>query len=765
MSSPAAKDVCHYCGLPTPSRSWFGARAHAAVETEPAGPVYCCSGCRFAEAVAQERGAEGQARWTLTRLGLAVFFSMTVMVFTLALWTQDVYLSEGEIPPQAGALYDLFRYICLLFALPVLMLLGAPLLESVIADLRRLRPTTDVLLLMGVAAAFVYSLASVLRGQGHVYFEVVCMVLVAVTLGRWFEATGRLKTTEALHALERLLPDVARVVRDGCDMEIPTEEIVVGDQVRVAPGERIAADGVIVRNRATIDQQAVTGESQPAIREEGDAVLSGTLNLDGDILLRATAPGTAGTLKSMAEAVASAAACKERYQRLADRVVRWFLPVVVVLALTALAVHWRWSGLDHGLLAALAVVLIACPCALALATPMALWASLGRASRGQVLVREGDALSRLAQARVLCFDKTGTLTTGRPKLTRLVCDPAASETLVKQAAATLADSSRHELSQAVVRSNRDLQPTSAARDVLEQAGRGISGFVSGVEHRVYLGSPRYMQENDQIFSPEIQRQRDQAEQEALSLCCVAWDGAVQGVFCFREQLRDEAADVLDWCRGRYHVVVLTGDHRARAEALSRELRGVAIEAEMLPGDKLAAVERLRREHGAVVMIGDGVNDAPALAAADVGLALGSGADISRHSGDVCLLSSKLDRLPWLIALSQRTVRVIRWNLLWALLYNSVGVALAAAGLLNPIVAAAAMAISSLLVVSNSLRLAGLTDEDLLRLVDAQQLLVHDEAGRDRAASIDDPAESRAESRHGADELDELAATVAGGITR
>jgi heavy metal translocating P-type ATPase len=759
MTSSAATQACHYCGLPTPGRSWFGARRDSQDNDEQTGPVYCCSGCRFAEAVAQESGAEGQARWTLTRLGLAIFFSMTVMVFTLALWTQDVYLSEGETPPQADALHGLFRYICLLFALPVL-LLGAPLAESALADLRRLRVTTDILLLLGVAAAFVYSLASVLRGAGHVYFEVVCMVLVAVTLGRWFEATGRLKTTEALHALEKLLPDVARVLRDGREMETPPEEIIIGDNVRVLPGERISADGVIVRGRAAIDEQAVTGESQPVIRETGEVVLSGTLNLDGDILIRATAPGTAGTLKSMARAVAQAAECKERYQRLADRLVRWFLPAVVVIAVLALLVHWRWHGLDHGLLAALAVVLIACPCALALATPMAFWASLGRASRGQVLVREGDALSRLTEARVFCFDKTGTLTTGRPALERLVCNAAYAESQVRSVAAALADCSRHELSRAIVRCAIEERETPAARNVHEQSGRGVSGFVEGVQARVYLGSPRHMHESGQSFTPDLQRQVQRATDDALSLCCVAWGGEVRGVFCFREELRPEAAEVLAWCRRRYRTVVLTGDHRPRAEALSRELESVSIEAGMLPDDKLAAIERLRREHGPVVMIGDGVNDAPALAAADVGIALGSGADISRHSGDVCLLSSDLARVPWLVALARRTVGAVRWNLVWSLLYNILGVALAAAGLLNPIIAAAAMALSSLLVVSNSLRLAGLTDEDLLRSVAAEQLPAHAEGGEREGESRDRPA-----GDHALKETDDqIAEPVAGGVT-
>jgi heavy metal translocating P-type ATPase len=711
MNSAAAKVSCHYCGLPVPGRR----RENLVDDAEP---QYCCFGCRFAEAVAQERGETGEARWTITRLGLAIFFSMTVMVFTLALWSRDLYVVEGSVAPQADALFGLFRAICLVFTLLVVLLLGAPLLENALADLRRLRPTSDVLLLAGVAAAFAYSVASVARGDGHVYFEVVCMVLVAVTLGRWLEATGRLKTTEALRGLEKLLPDRARVIRGEVELELSPKQIALGDHVRVLPGERIAADGRLLRGCAAVDEQVLTGESRPAVKEPGDAVLGGTLNLDGDIVIAATAPGTDGTLKTMAEAVLAAAAQKERYQRLADRIAAWFLPAVLAVALAALAVHWRWHGLDHGLLAALAVVLIACPCALALATPMAFWAALGRASRGHVLIHSGDAFARLCEARAIAFDKTGTLTTGRPEVEWFACDDRAQRDLALRVAAAIAGSSRHELSGTIVQfvGHDNLPATHGARSF---AGRGVCGRVDAIDGHAFLGSPRFMQEAEQQLPPELERALRQADEGALSRCCIAWGGRVRGVFAFRETLRDEAPAMLAWCRqAGYHVAVLTGDHRDRAAALARDLGDVQVEAELLPQDKLRAIDRLKRESGPVVMVGDGVNDAPALAAAHVGISLGSGADVSRHAGDICLLASDLTRLPWTIALARRTVAVVRWNLLWAFLYNTLGVALAAAGLLNPIVAAIAMVVSSLLVISNSLRLARIGDDELLALASA-----------------------------------------------
>src|SRR5262245_14868282 len=388
--------ACDYCGLPIDGS--------ADIER----PRYCCYGCRFAASIMAADGDEAQARGAMVRLGLAIFFSMNVMVFTMLLWSQP--LEPADSLPVAW--YDLARYGCLLFTLPVVLLLGGPLLEDVCAELRRFRPSVSLLLCTGVAAALLYSTWSLLSGSGHVYFEVASTVLVAVTLGRWLEATGKLKTTAALRGLKKLLPDHVRLLREGREQLLAASELSAGDIFRVLPGERIAADGEVVRHEAAIDEQAVTGESLPILRRPFDRVISGTLVIDGPLEIRALATANEGTLARMIEAVTGATAARTRYERLAEQISRWFLPTIVFFAGSTFAIQVWLGNPAEGLLSALAVPIIACPCALSLATPMALWAAVGRAAQAGVLVRDGDAFAALARAKTVCFDKTGTLTTG-----------------------------------------------------------------------------------------------------------------------------------------------------------------------------------------------------------------------------------------------------------------------------------------------------------------------------------------------------------------
>jgi heavy metal translocating P-type ATPase len=697
-------------------------------------PLYCCFGCRFAAAVTQSRGEQGAATWTLARLGLAIFLTMNVMVFTMALWTQDFYGADGG-QAWVAALRGLFRYLSLLFALPVLLILGGPLLDSAWQALRRGELTTDLLLVVGVAASYVYSAVSVVRDEGSVYFEVGCMVLVLVTLGRWLEATGKLKTGAAIEALHRLLPDTARLVRGGEAQSVPLGDVAVGDWLRVLPGERIPCDGVVVRDGAAVDEQVLTGESHPVMRGPGDRVLGGTLVLDGPLIIEATSAAGGGALARLIDLVRQARRTKGRHERLADRIAAWFLPAVALLALAAFAWHTHQSGLDQGILAGLAVLLIACPCALGLATPMAVWAALGRAARAQVLFRNGEALERLAVVRAVRLDKTGTLTTGTPAVAMFAVSGGDDREEVLATAAALAAASTHihcrAIRELLAREGTDGAPV-AVTEVHSVAGRGLSARRNGTEYSVlstqypspptplprgargeetvYLGSPRWLHEVGLSCSDDLAPAVEGALAGGQALTCLGWGGAIRAVFVLREQLRPEAAQAVAELRQQgLDVAVLTGDHGARGKALGDEL-GVPVEAEQLPEDKVAAIERARREVGPVAMVGDGVNDAPALAASDVGIALGCGADVSRESAAVCLLGNDLLRLPWAVALARRAVRVIRGNLFWAFAYNVVGVGLACTGRLNPVLASLAMVLSSLFIVTNSLRLAGPVEE-------------------------------------------------------
>ncbi|MFM7243008.1 MAG: heavy metal translocating P-type ATPase [Planctomycetaceae bacterium] len=678
MTDPGtAAGGCDYCGLPL---------ARSATH----GPRFCCFGCRFAASITDVSGDAGESRWMMTRLGLAVFFSMNVMVFTMLLWSERA----GTAEPAAAAFYGLARHACLLFTAPVMLLLGGPLFREAGREVLQLRPSLNLLLALGVAAAFLISVQAVVLDHGHVYFEVACMVLVAVTLGKWLEASGKLRTTEALRELRTLLPDrVRRLAGDG-EETIPLAETRVGDRLRVLPGERIPTDGMIVAGRSSIDERTVTGEAVPVGREPGDVVASGTEVVDGPLVVEVTAAPGAGTLERLIDAVAAAATAGTREQRLAERAAAWFLPVVVAAAAVAFVVPawragWTTAGIAAGTMAAVAVVVVSCPCALGLATPMALWAAVGSAARRHVLVRDADAFVRLGRTSTWCFDKTGTLTTGLA-VREVHGAREADHDHVLSVAAALARGSTHVLSEAIV--EEAARRGVAAADVTDLrviAGRGIEGRLAD-GRMARLGSDAWISAGA-TETPSGDRPG----------CRLAIAGEAVGAITFDESIRPEAAAAIAALQSeQIETWLLSGDREPRAARVDDAL-GMRFFAPLLPEEKLAFV----RSHAPAAMVGDGINDAPALAAADIGVTLGCGADVSRWTASICLLRDDLGDLPWLVSLARRTARTIRWNLVWAFGYNAACIPLAATGVVHPAIAAAAMVASSLFVVSGSLALA------------------------------------------------------------
>jgi heavy metal translocating P-type ATPase len=704
---PAA---CDYCGLPVAG----------AVCSE--GPAYCCFGCRFAAAVTGARGETGETRWMATVLGLSVFCTMNVVMLTMALWS---YAATPRTP-FAAALADFLRAGAMLFSAPVALMLGRPLARNALDQLRRGTLSTDLLLLTGVAAAFAVSVTATIRGQGHVYYEVGCVILVLVTLGRWLEAMGRLQASAALEELERLIPETVRLVDDhGAEHLVPRDTLGIGSQVRVLAGERCPVDGRVMGGAAVVDEQFFTGEAVPVEKFPGDAVLGGSLNLDGELLLRATARPTAGALGRLIEAVRTARLTKGRYQVLADRWSQRFFPIIGLVAAATWIGH-GWSGnWETALLASLSVVLIACPCALALATPLAIWAALAAAARRGVLFRGGPALERLAAVRAVRWDKTGTLTTGTPSVRRILCAREEERPCVERFAQALAAASNHVFSRAIREELAATTAPCAIGVVHTLPGRGLKANVPDYGS-VVLGSAHWMAECGLTCGPVLQgllaretcsprsmlgtvagaaTERREAEGSA-SVVFIGWQGEIRGAFVLEETLRPEAATAVAECqRLQLEQAVLTGDRLDRAHPLQTAL-GLPVHARLLPEEKLAAIRAARGAAGAVAMVGDGLNDAPALAAADVGIALGCGADVSRDAADVCLLPNDLRLVPWAIRHARRTVRTIRQNLLWSFGYNSVGVVAAALGSLHPALAAVLMVGSSLMVLGNSLRLRG-----------------------------------------------------------
>lgn len=723
MNSPDRKlsantATCDYCGLPT------------AAPESPGEQAYCCYGCRFAASISVSDPQTPSVFGPASALGFSVFFSMNVVMLTMALWS---YADQPESPFQA-ALGHFLRYGAMAFALPVLLLLGRPLASQALHGLRRKIFSTDLLLATGVLAAFAVSVVNTMRGTGHVYYEVGCVILVLVTLGRWLEAAGRSQATAALDQLERLVPETVRRPVAQCEVMTPRNAIIVGDCVRVLAGERIPLDGRILHGRGVVDEQFFTGESTPVEKERGDLLLGGSLNLDGDLLIEVTAPPHAGALGRLVDAVRSARLSKGRYQLLSDKWSRWFFPIISVVAAATFLVHgWRvdWG---YGLLTALSVVLIACPCALGLATPLAVWTALGAAAKKGVLFRSGAALETLARVRAIHWDKTGTLTTGSPRVERLICERVTERERVEDWAAVLSKASNHVFAQAI---HEFLTGDSRCGDALAGLPRdaSMSLHCDGVQtipgrglrmvlpdgRWIALGSLRWMEECGFACGPHLAQLLASPSAADCPITAIGFRGYLQGLFLLEEHLRPEAGEAIERCRELgLDQAILTGDRRPRAMRLASLLmnpgstssRALEVSAELLPEEKLAAVRAAHRQFGCVAMVGDGLNDAPALAAADIGIALGCGADVSRDSADLCLLSSDLRLVPWACEFSRLTVRTIRTNLAWSFGYNSLGVVFAASGQLHPALAAVLMVVSSLMVLGNSLRLSSPESCDL-----------------------------------------------------
>lgn len=712
-ADPALELHCDYCGLPVPGRHrWQKDLANSAK------PSYCCSGCRFAASILAAEGVEGGSRQTILRLGLAVFFAMNVMVFSMALWTRDLYAEELQAAgPLASSLHSVFRYLALVFCLPVVLLLGGPLAAGVWEALRRRVVTTDLLLLLGVSAAVVYSLWSVLANDGQIYFDVATMILVFVTLGRWLESQGKLRTGEALDALAKLLPETVHVLREGIVVEVAHSDVTVGDLLRVFPGERLAVDGRIVCGMGDIDEQLLTGESRPVTRRPGDTVYSGTLNLDGDLQIVVTAAAGAETVSRMLALVRRSRRAKGHYQRLADRAAAYFVPMVALVVAAVTWWHGSHDGVDAGILAGLSVALIACPCALGLATPMAVWIALGRAARGHVLFRSGHALEQIAGLGAVLFDKTGTLTSSDTEVSAFIVGDELDEGRCLATARHLAAASNHSFSTAIYRYIGRSCDVVAVDQIQTVPGKGIQGRHSDSSSNgddsasVLLGSPKWLRERGFTAPGQLWEAVRRAGGNDSPITLIGWGGRIRGAFVFRERIRPDAYRSLQACRWMgLEVTVVTGDRQSRAAAISEQL-SVPVLAEQLPEDKVAAIRDAQRRRGTVAMVGDGINDAPALAASDVGIAMGCGADLSRESAAMCLLTDDLARIPWIIELARQTVGVIRQNLVWAFSYNIVGIALAATGRLSPVFSAVAMVASSAFVVSNSLRLGRFRDVD------------------------------------------------------
>jgi Cu+-exporting ATPase len=691
---------------------------HPQIRQEGPGSCPICGMALEPEIVTADSGPNPELADMSRRFWIGL--ALTIPVFALDMGGHIFPALHHLVPPQLSA------WLQLLLATPVVLWAGWPFFERGWASLKTCNLNMFTLIAMGTGVAWSYSVVATLwpgifpaafrtpEGTVDVYFEAAAVITVLVLLGQVLELGARERTSGAIKALLNLAPRTARrILADGNEEEVTLDLVAVGDRLRVRPGEKVPVDGTVMHGRSSLDESMVTGESMPVTRSTGEAVIGGTLNQSGALVIRAEKVGRETMLARIVQMVAEAQRSRAPIQRLADKVASWFVPAVVAVAAIAF-IAWSLSGpeprLAHGLVAAVAVLIIACPCALGLATPMSIMVGVGRGAGAGVLIKNAEALERMEKVDTLVVDKTGTLTDGKPSVTRIVAVPGFDETELLRLAAGVERASEHPLANAIVAAaeGRGLAIPDVA-DFDSPTGKGAVGTVEG--KRIALGNARYLEEEGVDLSP-LAVQADDLRADGATAIFAGIDGRAAGILAIADPIKESTPAALAALRrDGIRVVMLTGDNRATAEAVARRLGIEEVEAEVLPDQKSAVVARLRGEGRVVAMAGDGVNDAPALAAADVGIAMGSGTDVAIESAGVTLLKGDLGGIDRAKRLSAATMSNIRQNLFFAFVYNAAGVPIAAGLLypffgilLSPIIAAAAMALSSVSVVGNALRL-------------------------------------------------------------
>lgn len=625
------------------------------------------------------------------------------LVFTVPAFVLSMLAGFMLIPESLG-----LRLALLALVTPVQFYVGRQFYVGAYKALKAGSANMDVLIALGTSAAYIYSLITTFLVPGHVYYETAAVIITLIVLGKYLEARAKGRTSEAIRKLMDLNPKTARVLRDGEEVEVPAGAVQVGDRVVVRPGERIPVDGIVVEGHSSVDESMLTGESVPVEKGIGSEVIGATINQEGRLIVEASRVGADTVLAQIVRVVQEAQGSKAPVQHLADKVAGIFVPVVVGIAcLTFVSWMLAGKGFSAAFFPTVAVLVIACPCALGLATPTAVMVGTGKGAQMGILIKSGEALERLSRLDAIALDKTGTLTIGKPSVTDIV--PRAegkinAETLLAIAASAEAGS-EHPLGRVIVaRAREEGLPLDELESFSAVPGRGVIATIRG--RRVIVGSAGLLEQEGVDVSP-LNSVLDSLETQGKTAILVAQDGEALGVIALADTLKPEAREVIGQLTHLgLQVVMLTGDNAKTAHAIAAQAGIQQVLAEVLPAHKSHEIEKLQKQGLRVAMVGDGINDAPALAQADVGIAIGTGTDIAIEAADVTLMSGNLWGIWRAILLARGTMRTIKQNLFWAFFYNVILIPVAAAGWVNPMLAAGAMAFSSIFVVTNSLRLRG-----------------------------------------------------------
>lgn len=677
-----------------------------ALKAERAGRTYyfCSVGCQRTFESPETELKSMRNRVTIALTGVLALAILRAGAF-LGLATGATIITWAPIPALPWFTWGMWLF---LLVTPVQFIGGWSFYKGSWTAIRTRTINMDSLIALGTTVAYLYSVAvlffpdvlPVKVEERDVYFEVSAVIIAFVLLGRYMEEMIKKRSSAAVRKLLDLKPATAHVVRGGVEMEVPAETVMVDEIVAVRPGEKIPTDGVVVDGTSSVDESMLTGESMPVDKAAGAQVIGGTLNRTGAFRFKATRVGSETALAQIIRLVEDAQASTASIQRVADRVTGYFVPAVLAVAFLAFFGWWALGNFPQALLAFIAVLIIACPCALGIATPAALMVGVGKGAEAGILIRGGEVLERAQQLTTVVFDKTGTLTRGEPAVTDIVALAGKTEADVLLYAAALEAGSEHPLGEAIVRAARHRELALPKTESFEAVpGHGVRGAIDGL--KVLLGNRRLFT-REGIDTALAEEAMVRLEAEGKTAMLVGMDGQLIGAIAVADTLKPEAKEAVAMLRAEgVSVVMLTGDNSRTAHAIARELGIEDVIAEVLPESKAEIIQSLKGKGKCVAMVGDGINDAPALATADIGIAIGSGSDVAKETGSIILIRDDVRDVVQSISLSRATMRKIKQNLFWAFAYNTLGIPIAALGYLNPIIAAAAMALSSLSVIVNS----------------------------------------------------------------